>query len=406
MQISTSLTGLEARLNDTLPAGTVSTDVAAYAIDGVFPGLVVTPTTQEQIADIMSAAFEAGAAVVPWGAGAHQGLGSAPTRFDVALDLRGLNRIIEYEAANLTVTLEAGVLISDLQATLAAEGQWLPLDPPGPDGTIGGVLAANRSGPARMAHGAARDMTIGLNVVIAEGQAIKSGGRVVKNVAGYDLAKLHIGAIGSLGILVSASFKIAPLPVRSETQVLSAPSSQVLMSTSLQIRNMGLAVNGLTLFGSSTGYRLAVRFAGGIAAVERSKREVAAIAASNGVAIGPDAPIEPTGAVEAKISLSPTAVVEICDALVASGGEVSAYPTVGTVRAAWQQAPAPEVIERLRQRCRGLGGALVLEVAPADLKQRVGPWGEPGGDFALMRELKQQFDPNGTISPGRYVGGL
>src|SRR5690606_26414307 len=136
---------------------------------------------------------------------------------------------------------------SSLQQTLAANGQWLPIDPPGLDGTVGGLLAANRSGPARMRYGTARDLVIGLKIVMADGAVVRTGGRVVKNVAGYDMAKLHIGALGSLGVITEVSFKIAPLP-RHQASLCFEGSLTGIMSTSLLLRNRGLAVQGLELF--------------------------------------------------------------------------------------------------------------------------------------------------------------
>ncbi len=205
------------KLTAALPSSVLSFDGGEmYAVDGMTPSVVVKPTSQAEVAAAMGAANAAGAAVVPFGGGTQQGLGMPPERYDVALDLRQIESVVEYEAADLTITVEAGMRLSALQRLLAEKGQWLPLDPPVSDeATIGGVLATNASGPARFSRGTGRDLVIGMTVATAQGEIVKSGGRVVKNVAGYDLAKLHIGALGTTGVILQVSLKVSPLPVRT-----------------------------------------------------------------------------------------------------------------------------------------------------------------------------------------------
>ncbi|MBF8286481.1 MAG: linked oxidase-like protein, partial [Dehalococcoidia bacterium] len=188
-------------------------DVAAFAVDGLTPQAAVAPSSYEQVAAVMRYAHAEGLAVIPWGGGAHIHVGNVPARYDIALGLSRLNAVVEHEPADLTATVQAGMTLSELQGRLGGAGQLLPLDPPGGErATIGGILAANASGPWRHAFGSARDMTIGLRVVTAEGRITRAGGRVVKNVAGYDLCKLYIGSLGTLGVIVEATFKVASLP--------------------------------------------------------------------------------------------------------------------------------------------------------------------------------------------------
>lgn len=403
MAASPSIAALESELRGLAPAGALSEGTAALAVDGIVPSLTARPTDITQVAGILQACDEHGAAVIARGGGNHSALGMPPARFDLALDLSALNRIAEYEPADLTVTVEAGVLLSQVQETLAAHGQWLPLDPPG-DGSIGGLLAANRSGPARMAFGSARDLVIGLEAATAAGHLVKSGGRVVKNVAGYDLAKLHIGGLGSLGVIVQATFKVVPLPAAVSEITLAGPLPS-LMSTSLQVRNRGLAAQSLVLRGGSEGYSLQVRLAGGSAAVDRSRRETEAIADDAGLSRVEAGPAPGPAAVRIRASARPTSVANLVEAFTAAEAAVEAYPTAGIVIGRMRDA-SPATVEALRSRCVAAGGALVLEDAPQDLKRAVGVWGLPGADFALMQRLKQQFDPNDTLSPGRFVGGL
>jgi glycolate oxidase FAD binding subunit len=256
-----------------------------------------------------------------------------------------------------------------------------------------------------MAFGSARDLVIGLRAITAEGQPVKSGGRVVKNVAGYDLAKLHIGAIGTLGVIVEATFKIAPLPAEAATLAF-AGSAASLMSTCLQIRNQGLAVTGVTLAGAGSSWRLFVRLAGGAAAVARSSRDARILAERNGATPADDAEPAFSGALVARASLPPTAVTQIAESMAAKGASVLAYPLTGTVRGYWPEPPSATDLQALRTFCNKANGALVIEEAPLELKQRLDVWGDTGADLELMRRLKQQFDPKGTLSPGRFVGGL
>ncbi|MDQ3811771.1 MAG: FAD-binding oxidoreductase, partial [Chloroflexota bacterium] len=180
----------------------------------------VRPTSAEAVAEALRAADSAGHAVMPVGGGTHLDLGMPPARQDVLLSTVGLNRVVEYEPADLTVTVEAGMRFMDLQAMLREQGQMVALDPPvAAESTIGGVVAANLSGPVRFAHGTARDLVIGTRVANANGTLTRAGGRVVKNVAGYDLNKLYIGSLGTLGVIVELGFKLAPIPPSTATLV-------------------------------------------------------------------------------------------------------------------------------------------------------------------------------------------
>ncbi len=405
---------LEARLRDLLAAEALTGDAAARAVDGSKPSLVAAPASQAEVAAVLGAADAAGAAVIPWGGGAQMGLGMPPLRYDLALDLRRLDAVVEYEPADLTVTVEAGARLSDLQARLGERGQWLPLDPPAAVGaTVGGILATNASGPGRVAYGTARDLCIGMTVALAAGSLVKSGGRVVKNVAGYDLGKLHIGALGTLGVIVQASFKVAPLPGRSEHVTIDSAITDLMSIT----RNLsGLAVNAFVLTNERAdgGWRLALRFAGSSAAVQRSMREVEALAAAASLSLirvagqGDEARGAAADEVVVRAGVLPGAEARVIDALAERKAAVVAYPTTGIAYGRWSAiaSPSAETLASLRRLCGAAGGALVLESAPVELKRRVDVWGPPRADFALMRRLKAEFDAKGTLNPGRYAGGL
>ena len=188
-------------------------DDAIFLVDGVRPSHVCSPSSVDELSAAVRAASQVGAAVIPWGGGTRMTLGFPPRAADLVVQTATLSEIVEYEPADLTVTVQAGMRLANLQARLRAEGQMLALDPAAPDrATIGGLIAANASGPLRLLYGTARDLVIGTRVVNADGVISKAGGRVVKNVAGYDLNKLYVGSLGTVGVIVELSFKLHPLP--------------------------------------------------------------------------------------------------------------------------------------------------------------------------------------------------
>jgi glycolate oxidase FAD binding subunit len=408
---------VEARLRKVAPAGWFDADPAAYAVDGTRPAFAVAPDSQEAVAAVLAEANAAAAAVIPWGGGSRMGLGMPPERYDIALSLSRLARIVDHEPADLTLTVEAGVRLADLQALLAERGQWLPLDPPGAEGsTIGGLLATNASGPARIACGTARDLVIGMTVATAEGRLVKSGGRVVKNVAGYDMAKMHIGALGSLGVITQVSLKVAPLPKAS--RVLTAESDKIdgMVRLAFEVRDAALPATAVVLARPAGGpARLVMRFAGGQAAVSRAESETQKLAKEAGLSVeqAPVASVEATTS-----SVAGQGIVALIShraseaaALIAGAPEsahIVSLPTAGSTRVGFltASAGASSALEELRLRVESLSGALVLEAAPIETRTALGVWGLPPKSIGLMRSLKQQLDPSGILNPGRFVGGI
>jgi glycolate oxidase FAD binding subunit len=348
-------------------------------------------------------------------------LGGALERYDVALDLSKLNAVVEHEPADLTCTVEAGMGLVDLQRALGAHGQWLPLDPGLPEGaTIGGILATNTSGPARIRYGGPRDVVIGMTVALANGDLVKSGGRVVKNVAGYDMAKLHIGALGTLGVITQASFKIAPLPLE-EVFVAINGGLDDLSALATNVIEARLPLLGLVLGkkAAAADWMLAVRAGGAEPAVERAEHDLMELAKGAGLIAGTISAAEwrsntilasqddpSRGGVTIRATVPPTALMAIAAAIAESGAAVAALPGVGTLHASWTETPSVDTVRTLRGRCEAKNGALVLESAPSDLKREAGVWGATRSDFALMQRLKQQFDPNRVLNPGRFLGGI
>jgi glycolate oxidase FAD binding subunit len=394
----------------------LSFDPGAYAIDGLRPGLAVSPSRPEDVAEALKLATGSGAVVVPWGGGTQQSLGAALERFDLVLDLRGLDHILEYEPADLTVTVEAGTRLAELQRLLGERGQWLPLDPPLPaEATVGGILATNASGPTRHSRGTARDLVIGVSVALANGDIVKSGGRVVKNVAGYDMAKLQIGALGTLGVILQATFKVSPLP----QQTLTCGAEGLLKRLSAlaaHIDELRLPAQALVLTkeAAASNWTLLVRFAGGSAAVERARSDFLAAAGESSILSESEADAtwsslaalqQPT--VSAKAGVLPAETSELAAWFADQGANVAAYPSVGIVNCAWtDRGLGASILKEGRSKAMERSGALVIERAPPELKREVNVWGEPRGDFALMQRLKLEFDPGRTLNRGRFLGGI
>src|SRR5262245_55087975 len=237
----------------------------------------VTLTNADELAGALREAAERDQPVVPWGAGTLQHLGAAPPPGALTLHTGALDRIVEYNPADLTITVEAGVPLGAIQEALRPHGQWLPWDPPAStEATVGGLLAAGASGPLRLGYGTPRDWVLGMRVALGDGRLVKSGGKVVKNVAGYDAHKLHIGALGTLGVIVAATFKVAPLPERLGSLRLVCRAREEALRLAERLRARPLAPASLALLdrvasrdGATHETVLAARFVGVATAVER-----------------------------------------------------------------------------------------------------------------------------------------
>jgi glycolate oxidase FAD binding subunit len=387
---------------------------AAYAVDGVMPRLVATPATVEQLAGVLAVANNHGAAVIPWGGGQHVALGNIPTRFDIALCTNALDRIIEYEPADLTITVEAGMTVGALQETLAQHGQFLPIDAP-PNSTVGGVLAANVSGPSRHAYGLPRDWLIGCRVAHVDGTISKGGGRVVKNVAGYDMPKLYVGSLGTLGVIVGATFKVAPLPPAQETLVVQFDSVDSAAELVFAADDRSLALRAAALHARDGRIEAAFWLAGTNAAVERTRRELRELSQGSEARqlegnksheYWTSLAARESGGCVLKASLPPSACVEYIHAI--DVADSVAYITTGlvlsTLRGETEMLVA--AIESARRVAERLGGSIVVTSAPVEVKQRIDVWGDVGSALPLMQRLKEEFDPKATLNPGRFLRGV
>jgi glycolate oxidase FAD binding subunit len=433
-------------LTSRLPAGRILTgeQVEGYVVDGVQPTAVALPESVEEVSAVLAAASQQRAAVVPWGAGTAMALGNLPRAYDVALVTGRLSGILEYEPADLTLTVQTGIAMKDLASELERNGQFLPLDAP-PNATLGGVLATGSFGPWRHAYGPARDWVLGVRIVHADGRVTKAGGRVVKNVAGYDMTKLYLGSLGTLGVTVEASLKVTPRPGVQETWATVCPSSLQAVRLALDADSRGLRLGRLTVAGplgpdgplpaaklDGRGYAVLAFALGTQAAVDRSLQELDTLASDHGLAAGGrlGSAKEAWDALEALatpvladdvllirgVLPSPRILswLERIAGLAAKTGltpALAAHVGAGCVFSRWHGPGlggerGRGLLAALSESAVGLGGAAVVEGCAVELKHHVDVWGRPRGDFALMRRLKEQFDPHGTLNPGRFLGRL
>jgi glycolate oxidase FAD binding subunit len=350
-----------------------------------------------------------------------------------------MNQLIEHAPHDLTVSAQAGMRLADLQRILGGARQWLANDAPlDPAATLGGLISTNASGSRRLRYGGVRDQIIGVRVALADGTIARGGGKVVKNVAGYDLPKLYTGALGSLGVIISANFRLYPLPLFSATARLEAAEPGALAAIVRRILAQPLTPSSLDIFppeAPGEPYTLAARFESGVrAAVETQTRAVSAAPIAEGAQPrdilsgeeearfwreadarwqAPLAQAANTTTATIKASLPITAVagwLAALEAARADGGLAArwwAYAGHGIVFA--QVAAEPETLAQrittLRREASERRGSLVVTALPAALVGAIDPWG-PVAALALMRSLKQRFDPNDILNPGRFVGGI
>lgn len=406
------------------------------AVAGAQPRVVVEPATEDEVAAVVSLADRDGLKVLVRGGGTQLGLGSSPTGGDILLSTRRLDAVLEHEPHDQTIAVECGKPLSELQEYLRQTRQWLALDPPLPAAaTIGGIVATNASGPRRLRFGAVRDQIIGIRVVLADGTAAKGGGKVVKNVAGYDLPKLFCGALGTLGVVVAANFRLYPLTAYRRTVTLDAATMEPLCDLALKITASTLTPTAIDLLGPEEGtpiYVLAVRFESGVeAAVQNQSSALLALAGDlSGKArvlegeeendfwrAGADGMTRPgadTGATLLKASLLPSKVCAWLGLLesVSTSAGLSAHWRAhlghGIVYA-WIDGDLerlPRLVEELRASAVSSSrGSLIVTQASPELLRRLDVWGSVSA-LDLMRRLKQRFDPNFTLNPGRFVGGI
>jgi glycolate oxidase FAD binding subunit len=372
------------------------------AVAGVVPSHVFEPADEQETASILKNANQAGRSVIPTGGGTKLDWGNPPRKADVLLSMRRQNRVIEHAWADLTVTVEAGCTIAQLQRTLAAHGQRLAVDPLWPErATIGGILATNDSGVLRLRYGALRDLIIGVTLALADGTIAMSGGKVVKNVAGYDLPKLATGALGTLGVITRAVFRLHPLPLNTRTLSIDAADPARMQSVILAILDARLAPAAVqATFGSDSPAAVDILLEGtanGIASQESAIQELAIIREGSSPVwnvretLWGEAPV-------VKFSVLPSRISAAWESLArcAKGSWSAVFQATGIGFARFAGD-----LKGLRTAIEQDGGSLVILG-----RTELDAWGSPGDALPLMRAVKQQLDPKGTLNPGRFVGGI
>ncbi len=433
--------------------------VAPYAIDGVQPQCVVFPADAAQIAEILSVVNAHQATVVPRGGGSHLVWGYPPERVDVVLSTQRLQAQLAYEPGDMTATVQAGVRLLDLQQTLARQGQFFALDPAAlATTTVGGVVAANISGPRRLLYGTARDLVLGLSVVTMDGKRTKAGGRVVKNVTGYDLNKLYIGSFGTLAIIVELTVKLHPLPPSEATLGIGCAQQADLVTLLRAIMQLPLRLSSVALLNAASvnvialqsgialpdaAYTLVVRVEGTPAVTASQQQRLTAAV----YRLAPSTVMQPWAAEEqerlwrgieefpysmaagmehgvvSKVSLLMSDLPAFAhDIQVLATAQGNAWPLLAhagngiayvaipalAVGDSGEAAGAPllQAVQALDTCVARWKGRRVIVRAPVAVKQQCQVWGAPGDDFALMRAIKATFDPHRRLNPGRFIGGL
>jgi glycolate oxidase FAD binding subunit len=380
------------------------------AVGGVVPREVVRPTTVDQVAEVLRAAVADGRTVVPVGGRSKLTWAAPPESCDLLLDLTGLDRVVEHVAGDLTVVAEAGVRLADLQAQVGRAGQLLGLDPPEDGATLGGVVSANASGPRRLRYGTTRDLLIGITVVLADGTVAHAGGKVVKNVAGYDLGKLFTGAHGTLGVVVSTTWRLHPVPPARRVVTLELPDAAAAGPVSVALARSTLTPSAVELIAGADGTaRLVVLFESIAESV--AGQAGAAVALLGGGEESEDLPEDfgrrPGGADDVLLRLAhaPASLSAVLGALPA-GTALAAHAATGVTYAAVPAGEAVDALPRLRAAIAPHDGTAVVLRAPDAVRERLDHWGPVGDSLDLMRRVKERFDPERRMSPGRFVGGL
>ena len=405
----------------------LSEGTAADAVSGVVPSLVASPGSTAEAAALLRAAASFGLTVVPRGAGTGMSWGAPPSSCDLVVDLRSMDQVLEHAAGDLVARVQAGLTMGRLASALAAAGQELALDVPA-DATVGGVVATGTAGPRRFRYGAPRDLLIGLTVVRADGVVAHSGGKVVKNVAGYDLGKLFSGSHGTLGLITEAAFRLHPRPgavawVTAEfgpaerldacTAVASAARS-ALVPSAVELDWPGGAQRalraGVLLEGTAPGV------------AERARQMSELLASAGGSAVVSDAAparwgVLPAPATVVRVSFWVRDLAPVLDALAAAGAAAGVRPAVsgpagaGALYACLDPGAADDAAARfvtmLREQvagCVGSRGAVVMLAAPPPVLAAAGAYRAVPGR-ALMQAVRDQFDPDHRMFPGRFAFG-
>jgi glycolate oxidase FAD binding subunit len=371
------------------------------------------PETIDAAASRIAESERSGEVVAIIGGGTDFDIGNAPDRAGLVIRTTRLDRVVEHAPSDQIIAVEAGATLARVQEVVRAHGQRLALDPPQPDrATIGGIVAANAFGPLRTRFGSVRDLIIGISIIRADGVIAHGGGKVVKNVAGFDLPKLMVGSLGTLGMIATVTFRLHPLPENSETLLLTNRNAAPLRKLIADMRQSQLEPAAAVAIAHGTGFDVAVRFegfrAGVVAQRDRLSRlsncEVLDAAGAKRFWSRHDA-IRAAGPIRIKVAALPSEIERVGSTLdnvirAMNGGGFVWYPMTGlgfVTGTAVDEHRIATAIESARKLF-----TLTIAGAPAG----VGAWGEPSGAYPLMQAMKQKFDPGRRFAPGRFVGGI
>ena len=395
-------------------------------VEGVEPDFVVEPGSVEEISDVMKLAAREGLAVAPRGSGTKMHIGDPPRRLDLIASTARMSEVLEHTPGDQIVRLEAGVKLEDLQEHISSSDQMLAVDPPESGSTIGGIVAANSSGPRRYRYGTIRDLIIGITVVLHDGTVAKAGGKVVKNVAGYDLSKLFTGSLGTLGIIATANFRLHPRPEASRTVAVEVAGPEQAQAAAQAIVHSQVEATAVELHYGESEKLLAVlleSIPGGIDAKAETTSfllkqfgEVLMLSDEEADHLGPLTPPEVADEVVLKIGAPPVDLDSVLETVLGAAKRkglahprITGHAGTGVTLVGFSgenEDGAAGFVEEMREIWVRRGGNVTLQRAPLTLKQRVSTWDNGGDYLGLVRKVKEKFDPRGGMNPGRFLGGI
>ncbi len=425
-----------------------------FQVDGLIPAQSVRPTSASELAVALSDFHARGAAIVPWGGGTRMKVGNIPKRYDIALDMTGLCQSVEHVAGDMTLVCDAGASVADLTKLLAENHQRLPFEVPNPGtATIGGSVASNAPSRLRPRFGGIRDWIIGMHIVMADGTMTKSGGRVVKNVQGYDLHRLHTGAFGTLGVIVSVALKLVPLPERTRTVAMWFDRYEAAANAVVEVSHLDLMVESARLYSGvrSIGairelatdrymdadadvedaqHLMLVKVSGSNAALNRQIDELTGLAGTvpasgyesvSGASendlwdyLDDDGDIP---GLSLRVSAKESDGLRLVDRLNrwlirnASSASVSSIIDVGYGASMFNVEEidddgALRLINEAALMAREMGGSILIEKCPVAVKSEIDVFCIDASSARIMKNMKQQFDPKGVLNPGRFAFGI
>jgi glycolate oxidase FAD binding subunit len=399
----------------------------AVAVDGLVPGGVVVPESAGEMAEVLALCRQHSFSAAPIGGGTKLALGNIPDKLDVAVSTRALGGILAYEPTDLVCSVGAGALFGDVQAVLAEHGQTLPIDAPGGDeATIGGLVASALSGPRRLGNGSLRDLLIGISVAHPSGTVTHAGGMVVKNVSGYDLPRVYHGSLGTLGVIVSANFKVLPLPQRESTVLGAFDTLHEALQAASRIRQTSLHPLALDVMRSGQGWGIAVRLAGRASAIDGMVRDIGNLTGVQTWSVdGAESSAwwrdytartdlrQPPGTALLRLTTRPRDAATLAEGVISALAQmeistpvVAVSPGLGQilVQLELQAGNAREHFLAAREVLMALADHCVVLAAPPEWKRGIDVWGQTPQTLAVMQPLKDQFDPGRVLNAGRFAG--